>query len=92
VLAVKREAYAKIAQAGFAVAGDGTYPDGTFTLRLSYGQVQGYRQGGRDVPSFTEVHGLFARADEHQGKPPYRIPERWMEARAGLSPRRRTTW
>jgi hypothetical protein len=55
-------------------------------LRLSYGQVLGYRQGGRDVPSFSEVRGLFARADEHQGKPPYRIPERWMKARAGLSP------
>jgi hypothetical protein len=86
VIAAEREAYAKIAQAGFAVAGDSTYPDGTFTLRLSYGQVQGYRDEGREVPSFTEVRGLFVRADQHLGKPPYRVPASWMKARASLSP------
>ena len=34
VVAVEREAYAKIARAIFAVRGDDAYPDGTFTLRL----------------------------------------------------------
>ena len=46
VVAVERDAYAKIAQAVFAVRGDAAYPDGTFTLRLSYGQVKGYREEG----------------------------------------------
>jgi hypothetical protein len=42
VLAVERDAYSKIAQSVFATQGDAAYPDGTFTLRLSYGQVMGY--------------------------------------------------
>ena len=39
VLAVERDAYAKIAQAFFATQGDTAYPDATFSLRLSYGAV-----------------------------------------------------
>ena len=34
-------AAAAIAKARFAVVGDSVYPDGTFTLRLSYGSVAG---------------------------------------------------
>jgi hypothetical protein len=41
VLAVERDAYAQIARATFAVHGQDAYPDGTFTLRLSYGRVAG---------------------------------------------------
>src|SRR5262249_7349782 len=33
----KRQAYDKIARAKFAVEGTNTYPDATFTLRLSFG-------------------------------------------------------
>src|SRR5688572_22776441 len=40
VLAVERDSYSKIAQAVFATQGDAAYPDGTFTLRLSFGKVQ----------------------------------------------------
>ena len=40
VLAVERDAYAKIAQAVFATQGESAYPDATFTLRLSYGAVK----------------------------------------------------
>ena len=49
VLAVERDAYAKIAQAVFAMKGDAAYPDGTFTLRLSYGAVKGYMENGKMV-------------------------------------------
>ena len=66
VLAVEREAYAQIAQAVFATAGHRAYPDGTFTLRLSYGRVEGYREDGRPVPPFTEIRGLYVRADQHR--------------------------
>ena len=84
VLAVERDAYAKIAQAVFAVQGDSAYPDGTFTLRLSYGAVKGYTENGRPVAPFTEIRGLFARGDEHGLKPPYKYPDSWAKARTSL--------
>lgn len=86
VLAVERDAYAKIAQAVFATQGDAAYPDGTFTLRLSYGQVKGYLDSGKAVPPFTEIRGLYIRGDEHKHQPPYKIVDSWMKARAALNP------
>lgn len=86
VLAVERDAYARIAQAVFASQGDAAYPDGTFTLRLSYGQVKGYMENGKMVSPFTEVRGLFVRGDEHKQKPPYKIVDSWMQARSALKP------
>ncbi len=86
VLGVERDAYAKIAQALFASQGDSAYPDGTFTLRLSYGQVKGYTENGKPVTPFTEIRGLFVRGDEHKQKPPYKIADSWMKARATINP------
>ena len=84
VLGVERDGYAKIAQAVFAVKGDAAYPDGTFTLRLSYGAVKGYMENGKMVTPFTEIRGLYVRGDEHQQKPPYKIVESWMKARGSI--------
>jgi hypothetical protein len=86
VLGVERDAYSKIAQAVFATQGDSAYPDGTFTLRLSYGQVKGYMENGKPVAPFTELRGLYVRGDEHKQKPPYKIADSWMKARASLNP------
>lgn len=86
VLGVERDAYARIAQAVFATQGDAAYPDGTFTLRLSYGQVKGYMENGKSVPPFTEIRGLYIRGDEHKQKPPYKIADSWMKARAQVNP------
>jgi hypothetical protein len=86
VLGVERDAYAKIAQAVFATQGDAAYPDGTFTLRLSYGQVKGYMENGKQISPFTEVRGLFVRGDQHKQKPPYKIVDSWMQARSSLNP------
>jgi len=86
VLAVERDAYSKIAQAVFATQGAAAYPDGTFTLRLSYGQVKGYMENGKEVAPFTEIRGLFVRGDEHKHKPPYKIVDSWMKARGTLNP------
>jgi hypothetical protein len=85
VIGVERDAYAKIAQAVFATAGDSAYPDGTFTLRLSYGQVKGYEENGRAVTPFTEIRGLYVRGDQHGLKPPYKYPDTWAKARSALS-------
>ena len=45
----------KIAKARFAVLGTNTYPDATFTLRLSYGAVEGWNEKGEDVAPFTQL-------------------------------------
>ncbi|NBV44478.1 MAG: DUF1080 domain-containing protein [Planctomycetia bacterium] len=81
---VKRQAHAEITRARFASEGDGLYPDATFTLRLAYGTVKGYRQDGRSIPAHTTYAGLFDRADEKRETPPFDLPPRWAEKRAGL--------
>lgn len=85
VASVEREAYARIAQAVFAVHGISAYPDATSTLRLSYGAVRGYEENGRQVPPFTDFAGLYARAAAHGNQPPYRIVERWAAKREALT-------
>jgi hypothetical protein len=82
---VERVAYANVAQAVFAARGDAAYPDGTFTLRLSYGQVKGYQEDGRTVSPYTEIRGLYVRGDEHGLKPPYKYPDRWAKARGTVN-------
>ena len=84
VLAVERDAYAKIAQAVFATAGESAYPDATFSLRLSYGAVKGYQEDGKRITPFTEIRGLYARADQHDHKPPYELPDTWAKAKTRL--------
>ncbi len=42
---VVKKSQEAIAEARFAVQGRTTYPDATFTLRLSYGQVKGWKAG-----------------------------------------------
>jgi hypothetical protein len=72
-----------IAKARFAVLGDSVYPDGTFTLRLSYGAVAGWTYRGRTTPPFTRFAGLFTRAT---GQPPFRLDPRWVAAQSRLNP------
>ena len=77
------EAAEKIAKARFAVYGDSIYPDATFTLRLSYGKIEGWTYNGQQVPPFTYFKGLYDRAT---GKPPFDLDQRWIDARAKLNP------
>ncbi|MFQ5463435.1 MAG: S46 family peptidase [Phycisphaerae bacterium] len=78
VESVERQSYAKIAAAKFALGGDSTYPDATFTLRLAAGVVQGYDEGGKRVPPMTTIGGLFERQRARRGEPPFDLPERWI--------------
>ena len=82
----KRQAYAEIAKARFAVEGTSTYPDATFTLRLSYGKVLGYEEDGKQIPPFTDFTGLYQRAAEHDNKTPFDLPQRWIDRKAKLNP------
>jgi hypothetical protein len=81
----KRQAYAEIAKARFAVEGTSTYPDATFTLRLSYGKVIGYEEDGKQIAAFTDFAGLYRRAAEHDDKPPFDLPQRWLDRKAQLT-------
>jgi hypothetical protein len=84
VLSNERTNYAKIARALFEIEGDRIYPDATFTLRLSYGKVAGYEEGGKRVAPFTNFAGLYERANKFGNKPPYKMPERWVEKKSAL--------
>ena len=48
-------------QAHVAAYGTSGYPDATFTLRLSYGQVKGWEEDGKKIPALTTVGGLYGR-------------------------------
>ena len=84
VVSPERTAYGKIARALFDIEGTKLYPDATFTLRLAYGVVKGYEENGKPVAPFTDFAGLYARAAQHQNKPPYEIPARWQQKKAAL--------
>jgi peptidase S46-like protein len=82
----KQQAYGDIAKARFAIEGTSTYPDATFTLRLSYGAVRGYEENGKQVPAFTDFAGLYARSAEHNNQPPFDLPQRWIDKKSSLNP------
>ena len=82
---IKKQAYSEIAKARFTIEGTGSYPDATFTLRLSYGTVRGYEQDGKQVPAFTDFAGLYQRSAEHDNKPPFDLPQRWIDKKSNLN-------
>jgi hypothetical protein len=81
VEAVVRTASEKVAKARFAALGTSVYPDATFTLRLSYGSVQGWVENGKPVEPFTYLSRLFERAT---GQDPFAIPESWLKVKDQL--------
>jgi hypothetical protein len=85
VTGVERSNYSKIARALFETEGTKVYPDATFTLRLSYGAVEGYTENGKKIPPFTTLGGLYARADSFKSKFPYNLPPHWLEKKSALN-------
>jgi Peptidase S46 len=53
---------ARLTAARFAAYGAGLYPDATFTLRISYGKVEGWLERGAMVNPVTTLGGTFDRA------------------------------
>jgi hypothetical protein len=75
----QRQAYAKLAEARFAVRGTDTYPDATFTLRLAFGVVKGFEEQGKPVPAFTTLGGTYEHSKAHGGQSPFKLPESWIK-------------
>jgi hypothetical protein len=63
----------KLGKARFLVYGKNAYPDATFTLRLSYGTVDGYPYNGTIAPPFTTYYGLYDRAYSFGNKAPFNL-------------------
>ena len=80
-----KQAYAKIAEARFAVEGTSSYPDATFTLRLAFGPVMGYEQDGQQIPAWTNIGGAFEHEQKHQGQADYVLPASWKKAQTSLT-------
>jgi len=78
VESVERRAGEQIARARFEAWGKEVYPDATFTLRLSYGAVEGYEENGRRIHPITTIRGLYERAT---GEDPYELAPSWIEAK-----------
>jgi hypothetical protein len=72
----------KLGKARFLVYGKNAYPDATFTLRLSYGTVDGYPYNGTIAPPFTTYYGLYDRAYSFSNKAPFNLTPK---QEAGLS-------
>jgi hypothetical protein len=71
----------KLGKARFLVYGKDHYPDATFTLRLSYGAVEGYPYNGTFAPPFTTFYGLFDRAYSFSDKSPWDLTPKEEAAR-----------
>jgi hypothetical protein len=74
-------AQSRLARARFAVYGTTLYPDATFTLRITYGPVEGWTEHGHVVPPTTTFAGLYDRAT---GQDPYKLTPRWLAAKPRL--------
>jgi hypothetical protein len=84
VESVETKAGEKIGRARFAVYGKSTYPDATFTLRLTYGTVKGYPMNGTEAPPETTLYGLYDRSLSFDKKPPFDLPEVYWQRKDQL--------
>src|SRR5262249_28057984 len=84
IQSVEQRAGEQLGRARFAVYGKSTYPDATFTLRLSYGTVKGYPMNGTEAPPKTTFFGLFDRAASFDYQPPFNLASRVQDSRSKL--------
>ncbi len=84
VQSVQQRAGEQLGKARFAAFGKTTYPDATFTLRLSYGTVQGYPMNGTKAPSKTTMYGLYDRAASFNNQGPFELPKRYVDGKDKL--------
>jgi hypothetical protein len=78
-------AYGKLANIRFALEGANNYPDATFTMRLAYGLVEGFRADGVQYPAWTTFGGLYRSAQEHDFAEPFNLPQSWIQRKNRLN-------
>lgn len=71
----EQQSYAQIA--ALSMSRKDSYPDATFTLRLSYGVMKGYEDKGQWLCPMTHIKGLFAHAATHRDNLDYALPASW---------------
>ena len=82
VESLEASAVDRIAQYRFKVLGTGEYPDATFTPRVAFGAVKGYRDKTEaPLPFATTFGGMYHRAGKDD---PYILPETWVNAKSAL--------
>ena len=79
VQSVEQAAGEKLGKVRFLAYGKSTYPDATFTLRLSYGTLKGYPMNGTKAPYKTTFYGLYDRANSFDMAPPFDLPARYRD-------------
>lgn len=80
----ERQAYGELARLRFKVLGRAVAPDATFTLRLAFGVVKGYRVDGVDLRYHTTFGELFERAEKQGHREPFDLPKRWLAGKDKL--------
>jgi hypothetical protein len=70
-----------ISEARFKAFGTSLYPDATFTLRVTYGAVDGWIETGTPVDPFTRLARMYERTT---GQPPFALPKRWLDAKSSI--------
>jgi Peptidase S46 len=79
---VIEKANMSVAKARFNAYGTSVYPDATFSLRLSFGAIDGWKEPGGDVAAITTIGGAFGR---QTGEDPFKLPASWMKAEKQLN-------
>ena len=70
----------KLGEALFEVYGTSIPPDATFTLRITDGIVKGFNYNGTIAPPVTTFYGMLDRYYSFNGKFPWNLDERWLDA------------
>ncbi len=77
----ERDGMRTIARLRFKLYGNKIYPDATFTPRLSFGVVKGYKTTHGFVKPFTRIAGLYKKAGKAY---PYKLPQKWLKAKGSI--------
>ena len=76
----------KLSQLKFKAYGKSTYPDATFTLRMSYGTVKGFTDDSTiQIPFKTTYYGLFDRAESFDNKEPFTVATKIAERKSAIN-------
>jgi len=76
----------KLSELKFKAYGKSTYPDATFTLRMSYGTVKGFTDDSTiQVPYKTTYYGLFDRAASFDYAEPFSLSPKTHERKSAIN-------